>query len=106
MAYMRRALSEYVEHYHAVRNHQGKGNVPLFRRGTYVCRNGPVQCHERPRGLLRYYHRAARMPQMNFLTVREVIGRCNSDGNTGSHAPDSHAIGSGGIRRSGIPSQM
>jgi hypothetical protein len=27
---LRRALSEYVEHYHAERNHQGKGNVLLF----------------------------------------------------------------------------
>src|ERR1700730_7510042 len=29
---LRRALSEYVEHYHAERNHQGKSNVLLFRR--------------------------------------------------------------------------
>jgi hypothetical protein len=27
---LRRALSEYVEHYHAERNHQGKDNVLLF----------------------------------------------------------------------------
>ena len=31
---LRRALSEYVEHYHAERNHQGKGNVLLFPRDT------------------------------------------------------------------------
>src|ERR1035437_6459755 len=29
---LRRALSEYVEHYHAERNHQGKSNVLLFGR--------------------------------------------------------------------------
>ena len=29
---LRRALSDYVEHYHAERNHQGKGNVLLFPR--------------------------------------------------------------------------
>ena len=29
---LRRALKEYVEHYHAERNHQGKGNVLLFPR--------------------------------------------------------------------------
>src|SRR6476660_4795842 len=29
---LRRALSEYVEHFHAERNHQGKGNVLLFPR--------------------------------------------------------------------------
>jgi hypothetical protein len=27
---LRRALSEYVDHFHAERNHQGKGNVLLF----------------------------------------------------------------------------
>jgi hypothetical protein len=27
---LRRALNEFVEHYHAERNHQGKGNVLLF----------------------------------------------------------------------------
>jgi len=31
---LRRALSEYVEHFHAERNHQGKGNVLLFPRDT------------------------------------------------------------------------
>ena len=31
---LRRALGEYVEHYHAERNHQGKGNVLLFARDT------------------------------------------------------------------------
>jgi len=31
---LRRALSEYVDHFHAERNHQGKGNVLLFPRNT------------------------------------------------------------------------
>jgi putative transposase len=30
---LRRALAEYVEHYHAERNHQGKDNVLLFPLG-------------------------------------------------------------------------
>jgi hypothetical protein len=38
---LRRAASEYVEHYHAERNHQGKDNVLLFPRDTSVCRTGP-----------------------------------------------------------------
>jgi putative transposase len=38
---LRRALSEYVEHFHAERNHQGKGNVLLFPRDTDICREGP-----------------------------------------------------------------
>jgi hypothetical protein len=56
---LRQALGEYVEHYHAERNHQGKGNVLLFPRGTNIRRDGPVQCRERLGGLLRYYHREA-----------------------------------------------
>ena len=56
---LRRALSEYVEHFQAERNHQGKGNVLLFPRDTDICREGPVQSRERHDGLLRYYHREA-----------------------------------------------
>jgi transposase InsO family protein len=56
---LRRALSEYVEHFHAERNHQGRGNVLLFPRGTEIRRGGPVQCRERLGGLLRYYHQEA-----------------------------------------------
>src|SRR5262245_49367136 len=55
---LRRALSDYVEHYHAERNHQG-GNVLLFPWGTSIGRDGPVQCRERLGGLLRYYHQEA-----------------------------------------------
>jgi hypothetical protein len=40
---LQRALSEYVEHFHAERNHQGKGNVLLFPRDTDICHEGPVQ---------------------------------------------------------------
>jgi hypothetical protein len=56
---LRRALIEYVEHFHAERNHQGKGNVLLFPRDAKICREGPVQSRERLGGLLRYYHREA-----------------------------------------------
>jgi putative transposase len=56
---LRRALSEYVVHYHAERNHQGKSNVLLFRHATQTRREGPVQCRERLGGLLRYYHQEA-----------------------------------------------
>ena len=37
---LRRAVSEYVEHYHAERNHQGKGNVLLFPRDAKIRRDG------------------------------------------------------------------
>ena len=52
-------LSEYLEHYHAERNHQGKDNFLLFPRGTSVRGTGPVQCRERLGGLLRYFHQEA-----------------------------------------------
>jgi putative transposase len=56
---LRRALREYVEHFHAERNHQGKGNVLLFPRDTNIRRERSVQCRERLGGLLHYYHQEA-----------------------------------------------
>jgi hypothetical protein len=56
---LRRALSNYVDHFHAERNHQGKGNVLLFPRVNDRQREGPVRCRDRLGGLLRYYHREA-----------------------------------------------
>ncbi len=56
---LRRALSEYVAHYHAERNHQGKSNVLLFCRATETRRAEPVQCRERLGGILNYYHQEA-----------------------------------------------
>jgi hypothetical protein len=56
---LRLALSEYVEHFHAERNHQGKGNVLLFPRGTNIRRDKPIQFRERLGGLLHYYHQEA-----------------------------------------------
>jgi putative transposase len=53
---LRRALGDYVDHFHAERNHRGKGNVLLFSRDTHRYREGPVRCRQRLGGLLRYYH--------------------------------------------------
>ena len=60
-ASLRRALVEFVEHFHSERNHQGKGNVLLFpsndeRHGR---RRGSICCRERLGGLLKYYRSAA-----------------------------------------------
>ena len=44
---LRFALSEYVEHYHAERNHQGKDNVLLLSRNTSDRLTGHLQCRER-----------------------------------------------------------
>ena len=56
---LRRALREYVSHFHAERNHQGKGNVLLFPQDLAQRGTGSVQCRERLGGLLRYYDREA-----------------------------------------------
>lgn len=57
---LRRALTEYVAHFHGERNHQGKQNQILFSpvRGRST-RKGRVRCNERLGGLLKYYSRAA-----------------------------------------------
>ena len=56
---LRRALNEYVSHYHAERNHQGKSNILLFPWTSGIRHEGPVRCRERLGGLLRYYHQEA-----------------------------------------------
>ena len=60
-ASLRRAISEYLAHFHAERNHQGKGNVLLFPSAAQAKNraDGPVGCRERLGGLLKYYHREA-----------------------------------------------
>jgi putative transposase len=57
---LRKAIEEYVKHYHGERNHQGKGNAILFpSAGDRIgSREGAVECRKRLGGLLRYYRRA------------------------------------------------
>jgi hypothetical protein len=56
---LRQALSEYVSHFHAERNHQGRGNVLLFPQNYAKRARGSIQCRERLGGLLRFYDREA-----------------------------------------------
>jgi transposase InsO family protein len=59
-ASLRHVLTQYEEHFHHERNHQGKGNVLLFPSASQdTIRAGPLQCRERLGGLLKYYHRDA-----------------------------------------------
>jgi len=59
-ASLHHALTQYGEHFHHERNHQGKGNVLLFPTVSQDAeRQGPVQCRERLGGLLKYYARKA-----------------------------------------------
>jgi len=57
---LRRALHQYLLHYHEERNHQGKENRILFPSQTKARRKeGAVRCRERLGGLLKYYEREA-----------------------------------------------
>ena len=58
-ASLRRALREYVAHYHAERNHQGVGNRLLEPLATVSSSNDPICCHERLGGMLNFYCREA-----------------------------------------------
>jgi transposase InsO family protein len=57
-AHFRRAVAEFVEHYHRERNHQGLGNA-LIAGSPATDAAGRVRRHERLGGLLNYYQRAA-----------------------------------------------
>jgi putative transposase len=57
---LRRALAEFLEHYHEERNHQGKGNLLLFP-SVDTRQAGPCSTARRLQrlgGLLNYYSRA------------------------------------------------
>ena len=60
-ASLRRALREYLVHYHAERNHQGKENVLLFPTAMKAIKrvDKSIGCKGRLGGLLKYYHREA-----------------------------------------------
>jgi transposase InsO family protein len=56
--HFRRAIAEFVEHYHRERNHQGLGNQLIAAAPGTDCR-GRVNRRSRLGGLLNYYQRAA-----------------------------------------------
>ncbi len=55
--HLRRAVDEYMEHYHLERTHQGLGNKLIA--GVPQCSSGRVLRHERLGGLLNSYYREA-----------------------------------------------
>jgi hypothetical protein len=60
-ASLRRALTDFIDHFHAERNHQGKDNILLFPSGQ-VGQQRPrsrVRCRERLGGYLKSYSYAA-----------------------------------------------
>jgi putative transposase len=58
---LRKAIRDFVLHYHEERNHQGKANQLLFPRTVLAnaAPHGNVRCQQRLGGLLKYYHREA-----------------------------------------------
>jgi transposase InsO family protein len=56
---LRRAIREFVAHYHHERNHQGMGNQLLFPVSAEMQGQAPISCRPRLGGLLKYYHRPA-----------------------------------------------
>ena len=56
---LHRAISEFVLHYHAEKNHQGLENKIIRPEFAEVSRVGEIKCRERLGGMLRYYYRQA-----------------------------------------------
>ena len=50
---LKRALAEFVAHYHRERNHQGKGNLLLFPKPLQTRARKPIKCTQRLGGLLK-----------------------------------------------------
>jgi putative transposase len=58
---LRRAVTQFIQHYHLERPHQGKANQLLFPAPVSLLPRpaGRIRCHERLGGLLKFYQRAA-----------------------------------------------
>jgi hypothetical protein len=57
--HLRHVISEYVEHFHTERNHQGLGNAIPAGNGGPANESGAIACREWLGGMLAYYHRKA-----------------------------------------------
>ena len=56
---LRKAIREFVAHYHLERNHQGLGNRLITPQAIPRDSKGTIQRRQRLGGMLNYYHRAA-----------------------------------------------
>ena len=56
---LRRALREYVSHYHLERNHQGLGNALIVPMPVRRPITAPIERRARLNGILHFYERAA-----------------------------------------------
>ncbi len=58
-SHLRKAVTEFTEHYHFERNHQGLNNELIEKPNDAPNMNDAVGCHERLGGILKYYYRSA-----------------------------------------------
>jgi putative transposase len=56
---LRKAVHEFLVHYHSERNHQGMANRILVPGKEVGRMQGVIRCHQRLGGILRYYYHAA-----------------------------------------------
>jgi transposase InsO family protein len=56
---LRKAIREFMTHYHLERNHQGLSNRLVIPEANLSERRGAIQRRQRLGGMLNYYHRAA-----------------------------------------------
>ena len=56
---MRKAVHEFMVHYHSERNHQGLGNRLVIPEQSHLGNTGAIRRRQRLGGMLNYYHRAA-----------------------------------------------
>jgi putative transposase len=74
----RYALSQYLEHYHAERNHQGLDNQLIVPDPAVGRAHGQVKCRKRLGGLLSYSHREAALLEAICDSMNTVLS-CDND---------------------------
>ncbi|MFH2009308.1 MAG: hypothetical protein ABI333_22145 [bacterium] len=57
--HLRAAVSDFVDHYHGERHHQGLDNELIAPAVEDVGGEGPIKCRERQGGVLKFYYREA-----------------------------------------------
>jgi putative transposase len=58
-ASLRRAVAEYVDHYHGERNHQGLSNELIYRSAAIAAHDAHIHRRRRLGGMLNFYYREA-----------------------------------------------
>ena len=56
---LRKAISEFMAHYHCERNHQGLENRLIIAPGLQEGQQGAIRRRQRLGGMLNYYYRQA-----------------------------------------------